>query len=60
MFYFKFNFSVLFQGLSEAKVDKIKEAVNKLHGDIAFQTALEVSYFRKNVFRLSTGSQEFK
>ena len=51
---------MLFEGLSEAKVDKIKEAVNKLHGDIAFQTALEVSYFRKNVFRLSTGSQEFK
>ncbi|XP_063251975.1 meiotic recombination protein DMC1/LIM15 homolog isoform X5 [Prinia subflava] len=46
------------KGLSEAKVDKIKEAANKLV-EPGFLTAFEYSEKRKMVFRISTGSQEF-
>ncbi|CAM1302493.1 DMC1 (predicted) [Pycnogonum litorale] len=45
------------KGLSEAKVEKIKEVSSKLV-DPGFLTATEVSEKRKNVFKLSTGSQE--
>ncbi|XP_039991401.1 meiotic recombination protein DMC1/LIM15 homolog isoform X2 [Xiphias gladius] len=41
------------KGLSEAKVDKIKEAAGKL------LTAFEYSVKRKQVFHITTGSQEF-
>ncbi|XP_037133469.1 meiotic recombination protein DMC1/LIM15 homolog [Syngnathus acus] len=46
------------KGLSEAKVEKIKEAAGKMlnHG---FQTAFEYSVKRKIVFHITTGSQEF-
>uniref|UniRef100_A0A8B9ETV4 Meiotic recombination protein DMC1/LIM15 homolog n=1 Tax=Anser cygnoides TaxID=8845 RepID=A0A8B9ETV4_ANSCY len=46
------------KGLSEAKVDKIKEAANKLI-EPGFLTAFEYSEKRKMVFHISTGSQEF-
>nr|CAD7201344.1 unnamed protein product [Timema douglasi]CAD7260089.1 unnamed protein product [Timema shepardi]CAD7400064.1 unnamed protein product [Timema poppensis] len=45
------------KGFSEAKVDKIKEACAKLEPNL-FYTALEMSERRKQVFRISTGSQE--
>uniref|UniRef100_A0A3P8RWF0 Meiotic recombination protein n=1 Tax=Amphiprion percula TaxID=161767 RepID=A0A3P8RWF0_AMPPE len=45
------------KGLSEAKVEKIKEAAGKMLG---FQTAFEYSAKRKHVFHITTGSQEFK
>lgn len=47
------------KGLSEAKVDKIKEACNKLVSG-SFLTALEYSEKRKQVFRISTGSQDLE
>ncbi|XP_078286503.1 meiotic recombination protein DMC1/LIM15 homolog isoform X2 [Rhinoraja longicauda] len=46
------------KGLSEAKVDKIKEAANKLI-EPGFLTAFEYSEKRKIVFHITTGSQEF-
>jgi meiotic recombination protein DMC1 len=47
------------KGLSEAKVEKMKEAVLKICGTGAgFRTALQQSITRKNVFRVSTGSIE--
>jgi len=47
------------KGLSEAKVDKIKEAVDKvLCVEGPFKTALQYSVDRKNVFRVATGSDE--
>ncbi|XP_059157133.1 meiotic recombination protein DMC1/LIM15 homolog isoform X2 [Physella acuta] len=46
------------KGISEAKMEKIKEAAAKLCGDSAFLTALEYSVKRKQVFKVSTGSQE--
>ncbi|EEB10495.1 conserved hypothetical protein [Pediculus humanus corporis] len=45
------------KGFSEAKVDKIKEACAKIY-TVHFSTALEVSNKRKQVFKISTGSQE--
>lgn len=45
------------KGLSEAKVDKVKEVCCKLVTD-GFVTALEFSDKRKCVFKISTGSQE--
>lgn len=47
------------KGFSEAKVDKIKEACSKI-SCIGFLTAKEVGVRRKEVFRLSTGSQELE
>ncbi|KAF8337946.1 uncharacterized protein EI90DRAFT_2523956 [Cantharellus anzutake] len=44
------------KGLSEAKVDKIKEAVHKVLGS-PFQTGVQVSESRRRVFCLSTGSK---
>ena len=47
------------KGLSEAKVDKMKEAVLKICGTNAgFRTALQHSLNRRNVFRVGTGSME--
>uniref|UniRef100_A0A8C7ZN18 Meiotic recombination protein n=1 Tax=Oryzias sinensis TaxID=183150 RepID=A0A8C7ZN18_9TELE len=46
------------KGLSEAKVEKIKEAAGKVL-NVGFQTAFEYSSKRKQVFHISTGSQEF-
>merc|ERR1719392_362055 len=47
------------KGLSEAKVDKMKEAVIKVCGaNSGFRTALQQSLSRKNIFRISTGSNE--
>ncbi|XP_041938584.1 meiotic recombination protein DMC1/LIM15 homolog isoform X1 [Alosa sapidissima] len=46
------------KGLSEAKVDKIKEAAGKLLAN-GFLTALEYSEKRKQVFHITTGSLEF-
>lgn len=45
------------KGLSEAKVDKIKEVCKSLC-DSGFVTAYEVSERRKNIFKVSTGSKE--
>lgn len=47
------------KGLSEAKVDKIKEACQKLDGN-CFLSAFQFSEKRKNVFKISTGSTEFE
>ena len=48
------------KGFSEAKVDKIKEAVAKITGagnaSSLFVTALQASEIRQAVFRVSTGS----
>ncbi|TRZ02246.1 hypothetical protein DNTS_034024 [Danionella cerebrum] len=46
------------KGLSEAKVDKIKEAAGKFL-ICGFQTASEYSIKRKQVFHITTGSLEF-
>lgn len=46
------------KGLSEAKVDKIKECAAKVQ-DAGFISALEYSMRRSVVFKLTTGSQEF-
>ncbi|XP_006520470.1 meiotic recombination protein DMC1/LIM15 homolog isoform X1 [Mus musculus] len=47
------------KGLSEAKVEKIKEAANKLI-EPGFLTAFQYSERRKMVFHITTGSQEFE
>ena len=52
------------KGLSEAKVDKIKEALAKMTagsastGEGGFVTALQASINRRNIFRITTGSAE--
>uniref|UniRef100_A0A4W5L646 Meiotic recombination protein n=1 Tax=Hucho hucho TaxID=62062 RepID=A0A4W5L646_9TELE len=46
------------KGLSEAKVDKIKEAAGKMLTK-GFLTAFEYSAKRKQLFRVTTGSLEF-
>ncbi|GAB6018799.1 Meiotic recombination protein dmc1, variant 2 [Chamberlinius hualienensis] len=46
------------KGLSEAKVDKIKEVATKLGGGGGFLTAFELCEKRKTVFKISTGSLE--
>uniref|UniRef100_T1IRE9 Meiotic recombination protein DMC1/LIM15 homolog n=1 Tax=Strigamia maritima TaxID=126957 RepID=T1IRE9_STRMM len=45
------------KGISEAKVEKIKEVVVKL-SECGFLTALEVSVKRRHLFKISTGSLE--
>lgn len=47
------------KGFSETKVDKIKEACQKVITS-GFMTALEVSDRRKQVFKISTGSNELE
>ena len=46
------------KGISDAKVDKIKEAANKIEQD-EFVTGLVYAEKRKCCFRISTGSLEF-
>ncbi|CAI5756988.1 unnamed protein product [Candida verbasci] len=46
------------KGLSEAKVEKIKEAAGKLKS-IGFISASIISENRKNVFSITTGSKQF-
>ncbi|KAJ3073454.1 Meiotic recombination protein dmc1 [Podochytrium sp. JEL0797] len=46
------------KGMSDAKIDKIKEAAAKLLPQ-GFLTGTEVSVKRRHVFRLTTGSKEF-
>lgn len=47
------------KGLSDAKVDKIREALTKVSGDDAiFINASQVAQKRKCCFKLATGSQE--
>ena len=46
------------KGLSEAKVDKIKEVAGKIQ-DCGFISALEYSVKRQSVFRIGTGCEEF-
>lgn len=46
------------KGISEAKMEKIKEAALKIIGESAFLTALQYAEKRKQVFKVSTGSQE--
>jgi len=47
------------KGLSEAKVEKMKEAILKICGaNAGFCTARQQSLNRRNVFRLATGSAE--
>ncbi|KAI8616211.1 HsLim15 [Chytriomyces sp. MP71] len=45
------------KGMSDAKVEKIKEAASKLVPN-GFQTGTELSMKRRQVFRLTTGSKE--
>jgi hypothetical protein len=46
------------KGLSEAKIEKIKEAASKLcHA--GFITGSELDMKRQSIFRISTGSKEF-
>lgn len=47
------------KGISEAKMEKIKEASNKLV-DPGFLTALEYADKRKTVFSITSGSQELE
>ena len=52
---------VAIKGLSEAKIDKIKETAKKLSlKESPFLTANEVSVQRKSIFKISTGSDEFE
>jgi meiotic recombination protein DMC1 len=46
------------KGLSEAKIEKIKEAAGKLVHD-GFVTGIELDSRRKCIFKISTGSKEF-
>ncbi|RWS26581.1 meiotic recombination protein Dmc1-like protein [Leptotrombidium deliense] len=46
------------KGMSDAKVDKIKEAVNKLSPDSEIINGLQVMEKRKRVFKIQTGSEE--
>jgi meiotic recombination protein DMC1 len=46
------------KGLSEAKIEKIKEAAAKLIHD-GFVTGQELDLKRKTIFQISTGSKEF-
>jgi meiotic recombination protein DMC1 len=45
------------KGLSELKVDKIREAASKIH-DAGFITAAECAVRRQNIFRITTGSTQ--
>ncbi|RWS13037.1 meiotic recombination protein Dmc1-like protein [Dinothrombium tinctorium] len=46
------------KGLSEAKVEKIKEAAAKLSPDSEIKTGLQVAEKRKSVFKIPTGSDQ--
>ncbi|KAL7069263.1 putative meiotic recombination protein DMC1-like protein [Cryptosporidium serpentis] len=47
------------KGLSEAKVEKIVEAAQKLEQVSSFQTGTEVLAKRQNILRITTGSEQF-
>lgn len=47
------------KGFSETKVEKIKEACQKVSTS-GFMTALEVSDRRKQIFKISTGSADLE
>lgn len=47
------------KGFSETKVEKIKEACQKV-ATSGFMTALEVSDRRKQIFKISTGSTDLE
>ncbi|KAG8758651.1 Meiotic recombination protein dmc1 [Ceratobasidium sp. 423] len=47
------------QGMSEAKVEKIKEAAQKILGS-SFQTGVQVSEKRKRVLQISSGSRSME
>lgn len=51
------KFLLSIKGISEAKVDKIKEAAMKM-ADAGFITAMEYSARREKVIRITTGSAE--
>ncbi len=51
---------VQIKGLTDAKVDKIKEAAAKLSNGCEFLTANQVSEKRKSIFKVSTGSTDFE
>lgn len=46
------------KGMSEAKIDKIKEVAQKID-EVGFMSALELSHKREIVFHIKTGSKEF-
>ncbi|XP_039261747.2 meiotic recombination protein DMC1/LIM15 homolog isoform X1 [Styela clava] len=46
------------KGISEAKVEKIKEAASKMAIDSGFMSALNFSMKRKQCFKISTGSED--
>ncbi|RWS18487.1 meiotic recombination protein Dmc1-like protein, partial [Leptotrombidium deliense] len=46
------------KGMNEAKVNRIKESVNKLLPDSEIMNALQVMDKRKQIFKIQTGSQE--
>lgn len=51
---------LLVKGLSEAKVEKIREGAKKLCGDrLSFRSAVEVLARREQVVHITTGSKEF-
>ncbi|CUV07151.1 unnamed protein product [Cryptosporidium hominis] len=47
------------KGLSEAKVEKIVEAAQKLDQSSSFQSGSEVMSRRQNILRITTGSEQF-
>lgn len=47
------------KGFSDVKVEKVKEVSSKVVQS-GFMTASEMSEFRKQVFRISTGSKELE
>ncbi len=53
------RFLIDIKGLTEARVDKIKDACRKLMPGSNFRTGLEVRQIRKAVIRVSTGSKSF-
>lgn len=53
------RFSYCSQGLSEIKVDKIKDTANKIRSSNTFITAAECSIQREKIVCISTGSKSF-
>lgn len=47
------------KGLTEARVEKIRDACRKLNPISNFRTGLEVKSKRKQVIRVTTGSEAF-
>ena len=53
------RFLVDIKGLTEARIEKIKDACRKLLPNTNFRTGLEVRTRQKSVIRISTGSESF-